>query len=154
MISERNYKLFSAFGQLFLLRIPNFLFLVRIIMNTVELYDNYKKIRDQLGMKDSQVATLTGIPRSTFTDWKQGRSCPKIDKIKKIADALNTSPDFIFITKSNPLSIISILDTEDEKQLQKKAIERLETYKKFLKLNSNDQQLVENLINTLSDKAP
>ncbi len=32
-----------------------------------------------------RVAKSTGIPASTFTDWKNGRSIPKAEKLKKIA---------------------------------------------------------------------
>ena len=32
-----------------------------------------------------RVAKSTGIPASTFTDWKNGRSMPKAEKLKKIA---------------------------------------------------------------------
>lgn len=50
------------------------------------MYDRYKKIRDEKGVTDYKVAESTGITKSTFSDWKTGRSCPKIDKLKKIAD--------------------------------------------------------------------
>lgn len=56
-------------------------------------YDTYCKIRDLKGMNDSQVAKLAGIGRSTFTDWKSGRSTPKMPKIIKIAQVLNVNPE-------------------------------------------------------------
>ena len=56
-------------------------------------YDTYCKIRDSKGMNDSQVAKLAGIGRSTFTDWKSGRSTPKMPKIIKIAQVLNVNPE-------------------------------------------------------------
>ncbi|MDE6567944.1 MAG: helix-turn-helix domain-containing protein [Lachnospiraceae bacterium] len=37
-------------------------------------------------MTDYRVATETGITKSTFTDWKNKRSEPKVDKLRKIAD--------------------------------------------------------------------
>lgn len=37
------------------------------------------------------VAKSTGIPVSTFYDWKAGRSIPKADKLQKIADYFNVS---------------------------------------------------------------
>ena len=40
-----------------------------------------------------RVAKATGIPNSTFTDWKNGRSCPKADKLIKIADFFGLSLD-------------------------------------------------------------
>lgn len=50
---------------------------------------NYKKyvlLRDKNEVTDYQVAKDTGITKSTFTDWKSGRSNPKINKIKRLAD--------------------------------------------------------------------
>lgn len=45
-----------------------------------------------------RVAKATGIPNSTFTDWKNGRSAPKADKLIKIADHFGVSLDLIFGT--------------------------------------------------------
>ena len=45
------------------------------------MYSKYCDLRDSNGLRDSQVASATGIPRSTFSDWKSGRSAPKIDKL-------------------------------------------------------------------------
>lgn len=49
-------------------------------------YEKYAEIRDSKGYTDGKVAQLCGFGRSTFTDWKSGRSIPKIDKMQKIAD--------------------------------------------------------------------
>ena len=43
-----------------------------------------------------KVAKATGIPNSTFTDWKNGRSTPKADKLIKIADHFGISLDGVF----------------------------------------------------------
>ena len=50
------------------------------------MYEIYCKLRDEKGVKDAAVAKATGIGASTFSDWKYGRSAPKGDKLKKIAD--------------------------------------------------------------------
>lgn len=55
------------------------------------MYKNYCMIRDSKHLKDADVARLAGIPRSSFTDWKQGRSCPKTEKLQKIANALGVT---------------------------------------------------------------
>lgn len=54
-------------------------------------YERYCRIRDSKGFKDADVAKATGIYKSTFSDWKYGRSVPKIDKLQKIADFLGVS---------------------------------------------------------------
>lgn len=55
------------------------------------MYAKYVELRDAKGMTDADVAKITGIPRSTFTDWKSQRSNPKLEKLIKIAKALDVS---------------------------------------------------------------
>ena len=57
------------------------------------MYAKYVELRDSKGMNDAQVSEKTGIPRSTFTDWKQGRSTPKLEKLLKIAQLFGVSID-------------------------------------------------------------
>lgn len=49
------------------------------------MYEKYVELRDKKGVTDYRVALDTGIPKSTFTDWKTGRSKPKIEKLKILA---------------------------------------------------------------------
>lgn len=51
-----------------------------------EMYKNYVELRDKKGVTDYQVSKDTGITKSTFSDWKVGRSKPKADKLKLLAD--------------------------------------------------------------------
>ena len=53
------------------------------------MYEKYVAVRDEKGMNDNQVAKKAGIGRSTFSDWKAGRSAPKYEKLCKIAAALD-----------------------------------------------------------------
>lgn len=50
------------------------------------MYAKYVALRNKKGVTDYRVSEDTGITKSTFTDWKSGRSNPKIDKLKAIAD--------------------------------------------------------------------
>ena len=54
-------------------------------------YDEYSKIRNSKGMKDADIVKITGISKSTFSDWKNCRSFPKLAKLEKIAAALDVS---------------------------------------------------------------
>ena len=40
-----------------------------------------------------RVSKVTGIAHSTFSDWKNGRSTPKADKLRRIADFFGISTD-------------------------------------------------------------
>ena len=53
------------------------------------IYEKYSKIRDRKGFTDFSVAKEANIPPASIYDWKNGRSKPKIDKIVKIAKALD-----------------------------------------------------------------
>ena len=57
------------------------------------MYTKYVEIRNLNGLRDIDVSKATGIPKSTFSDWKSGRSKPKIKKLKKIADFLGVRLD-------------------------------------------------------------
>lgn len=59
------------------------------------MYERYCKLRDNRGMKDSDVARLANVTKSTFSDWKSGRSIPKDDKLARIADTLGTTADYL-----------------------------------------------------------
>lgn len=49
------------------------------------MYENYVKLRDEKGVTDYRVSKDTGITKSTFSDWKNGRSAPKIEKLSLLA---------------------------------------------------------------------
>ncbi len=49
-------------------------------------YSNYEKLLKLKRTTSYQVAKATGIANSTLSDWKKGRSVPKADKLKLIAD--------------------------------------------------------------------
>ena len=52
-------------------------------------YGNYCAIRDAQGLTDYKVAKLAGVGSSMFVDWRTGRSAPKLERLRKIAAALN-----------------------------------------------------------------
>lgn len=58
------------------------------------MYERYVKLRDEKDVTDYRVSKDTGITRSTFTDWKNGRSKPKTEKLKAIADYFNVPIEY------------------------------------------------------------
>lgn len=56
-------------------------------------YDKYASIRDAKGVSDYQVWKDTGIATATLSDWKNGISKPKTDKLKILADYFKVSID-------------------------------------------------------------
>ena len=60
------------------------------------MYQKYEALRDERQVTDYKVATETGITKSTFTDWKKGRSKPKLEKLTKIAAFFNVPVTYFF----------------------------------------------------------
>lgn len=58
------------------------------------MYNKYVELRDGKGLTDYKVSLDTGITKSTFTDWKTGRSEPKLEKIVKLAEYFGVTVDF------------------------------------------------------------
>ena len=59
------------------------------------MYEIYCKLRDSRNVKDADVSKATGITKSTFSDWKNGRSKPKDEKLLKIADYFGVTLDYL-----------------------------------------------------------
>ena len=111
-------------------------------------YERYCKIRDQIGLKDADVARLSGITKSTFSDWKKGLYQPKREKLIKIADVLGVSIEYLMDdgkTDFNP-SNIYLSDKEQEvltayrnaDNAQKEIINRLLRYFNNMRKNMGD----------------
>lgn len=58
------------------------------------MYKKYCALRDKRNLTDYRVSEDTGIVRSTFTDWKTGRSKPGIKKLKALADYFGVTVDY------------------------------------------------------------
>ena len=83
------------------------------------MYENYCKIRDEKGYKDADVVKGTGITKSTFSDWKSGRSNPKNEKLIKIADFLEVSLEYLMTGKNNSSKTEPQITPKDEKDIAK-----------------------------------
>jgi transcriptional regulator with XRE-family HTH domain len=99
------------------------------------MYEKYCKLRDSKGVKDADVARETGIPKSTFSDWKKSRSAPKSEKLQKIADYFNVSISYFAGEKSEsfqnvPEELQQIVDKS--KLLNNNGISELVRYLDYL----------------------
>ena len=82
------------------------------------MYEIYCKLRDSKGVKDSDVVKATGITKSTFSDWKSGRSKPKNDKLQKIADYFGVTIDYL-MTGTEDKKEAPVLTARDERDITK-----------------------------------
>ena len=58
-------------------------------------YVNFEQLLVERGTTTYKVSKETGISNSTFSDWKNGRSTPKLDKMQKIAAYFDVSLEYL-----------------------------------------------------------
>jgi len=63
-------------------------------------YSRFEHLLRSHGVSVYQVSKATGISASTFSDWKNGRSTPKADKLARIAEFFSVSLDELLETSS------------------------------------------------------
>lgn len=64
------------------------------------MYKKFEELLKQNGVTAYRVSKETGIPASTFTDWKTGKSKPKVDKLKRVADYFGVSIEYLIADES------------------------------------------------------
>lgn len=80
------------------------------------MYEKFQALLLQKDVKPYAVSKATGIGASTFSDWKTGRSIPKLDKLQKIADYFGVPVEYFTDGPEQPKSI---LDTKIPKDLRR-----------------------------------
>lgn len=85
------------------------------------MYEIFQKLLNEKGVKTSDVARATGISNMTFSDWKRGKSVPKIDKLQKIADYFGVTVEYLMTGKNSETQ----LSKRDERDIGKKLEEIL-----------------------------
>lgn len=60
----------------------------------VKLYEKFVLLLDKTNKSTYKVSKDTGIPQNVFSNWKTGRSKPKIDKLKILADYFGVSIEY------------------------------------------------------------
>ena len=137
------------------------------------MWERIELLMKERGLRIADVARGSGVSYSTLTDWKAGRYTPKNDKIVKIANFFEVSPNYIMGTSDDPdyrpnritIDVSKISDiiatqyikdhpeefAEDgsnyfripEGKTEKDIIEALEFYTKYLSASRRDRQTVD-----------
>ena len=77
-------------------------------------YELFAKIIEAKGITPYRVAKDTGLTTVLFTDWKKGKSKPKYDKLKIIADYLGVSVEYLQGIETKQQEILDILDSQHD----------------------------------------
>lgn len=63
------------------------------------MYEIFMQLCQKHGETPNAIGRKLGIASSTLTDWKKGRSAPKIDKMLAIADYFGVSVEYLMTGK-------------------------------------------------------
>lgn len=69
--------------------------------------------KEALGLRDEDIAAMVGVSRPSVTGWITGHRVPGNKRLASIADALNTSTDYLTGKTDNPLPINGTIDIKD-----------------------------------------
>lgn len=58
------------------------------------MYEKFSELLEKTNKTAYLVSKETGIPQSVLSDWKRGRSTPKVDKLKILADYFGVSIEY------------------------------------------------------------
>lgn len=58
------------------------------------MYEKFAALLDKTNKTAYKVSKDTKIAQSVLSDWKTGRSCPKVDKLKILADYFGVSIEY------------------------------------------------------------
>lgn len=111
------------------------------------MYTIFEELCTKRGVTPYRVSKDTGIARSTLSDWKNGESTPKQDKLKKIADYFGVTVDYLMTGEESRYSAgDALLDVRISEDVKLK-----EAIKKYYSLDDQKKKHVIELINLLSD---
>lgn len=103
------------------------------------MYSIFETLCEKSGVTPYKIGKETGIATSTLSDWKNGKSTPKQDKLKLIADYFNVSVDYLMTGKESEANEIPPLMPEQ--------FELLELYSK---LKDEQKSAIMNLLRSFS----
>jgi len=94
------------------------------------MWEIYCQLLAEKGVKSADVAREAGVEPSTFSDWKKGKSKPKAEKLKRIADYFGVTLEYLMGESEERTAIVNIELTAVEKAL----------LSKFRTLSNSDKQ--------------
>ena len=66
------------------------------------MYEVFEELMKARGLRAVDVSNATGVGQNTLSDWKNGKSVPKADKLQKIANFFGVTMDYL-MTGEEPI---------------------------------------------------
>lgn len=113
------------------------------------MYEIFEKLMRERGLTAYRISRDTGVSQTTLSDWKHGRSTPKLDKLQKLAAYLGVPLSYLMGEEADP-SKKEYRPTDEEikkflfgdAEVTDELYEQLKAYARFLK-EQTDRELAE-----------
>ena len=111
----------------------------------MDIGDKIKQLREQKGMTLEELGNKVGVGKSTVRKWETGMIANmRRDKIKKVADALDTSPEYL-MGWTVDYTLDDLQATIETSGDRKEAL-AIKLYESYLKANPEIQKAVDVLL--------
>lgn len=83
------------------------------------MYEIFVELLHKYGVTPYKISKETGISQTTLSNWKSGRSLPKVESMQKIADFFGVSLEYLLTGKEADLKE-PVLKPKDERDIAKR----------------------------------
>ncbi len=88
--------------------------------------EKIKELRIEANLTQPELAKLVGVSNGTISFWENGQSTPRFFYIRRLAESLNTTPEYLLEDESNNQQKI-----ETTEKLSKNEEKLLQAYRKM-----------------------
>ena len=83
------------------------------------MYEIFEQLLQKYGVTAYKVSKETGVKQSTLSDWKKGRSTPKVSNLQKIADYFGVPLSYLLHGQMEEPVMETVLTPRDERDIAK-----------------------------------
>lgn len=83
------------------------------------MYEIFIQLLQEYGVTPYKISKETGISQTTLSNWKSGRSVPKVESMQKIADFFGVTLEYLLTGKENEPKE-PVLKPKDERDIEKR----------------------------------
>lgn len=87
------------------------------------MYEKFENLLKERGVTPYRVHKDTGISTATLSDWKNGKSQPKKDKIEKLCEYFEVPLSYFY--ENEEVENKTVISRKDERDIEKKLTETL-----------------------------
>lgn len=119
------------------------------------MYEIFEKLLKEKGVKAADVTRATGVSSTVFSEWKKGKSTPKADKRKKIAEYFGVTLEYLDTGKEPQLDYLYTDENAEfliEVTKMAKNKDFVDILTKYMSLMTDDKKSVDDMIDFMYEK--